>query len=86
MSAERRPMSERELWIGLTKVVVGMAGILLLIAIFLALVFHSASEARALIIGAFLLAVGLSFLANGVLAVLRIIDWFEARRKKEGGH
>ena len=81
MSLER-PMTERQLWIGLVRLTLTFTAALIGIAVLLELVFRASEEVRSISITAFSLAVAVSILLHGILAFLRIIDWFEARRLK----
>ena len=76
-------MTEKRLWIVLVRLALTLTAVLIGTAVLLELVFESADDVRAISIGAFLMAAGVSILAHGFLALLHIIDWFETRRARK---
>ena len=80
MSVAIAEMSERQLKLGLFKVAISLAAVLLLGALIVSFFFQSDSKISSVPIYALLFAVAFSILANGFLAILQIVDWFEKRR------
>ncbi len=80
MSAAVAEMTERQLKFGLLKVALSFALVLILGAWLVSYFFQSDDKISSIPIYALLFAVAFSILANGFLAVLNIIDWFEKRR------
>ena len=78
-----KPMTEKQLWIGLIRLALIFTAVLIGTAVLLQLVFKGAEDVRTISISAFLLAVGVSIFLHGILALLRIIDWFEARQARK---
>ena len=85
MSPEFEKITPRALWLGLAKVVI-MLTVLLLVAALVISTFFSVgdSQVTGVTINALLFAVAVSILASGALSILRIIDWFGARRASKG--
>ena len=75
-------ISEARLQIGVLKVALALVFFFVLIAI--ALTLH-AGRGQGVAVSSLLVCIGFSFLANGVLASLKIVDWFEDRRAKKNG-
>ena len=75
-------ISERQLKLVVLKLAVAITGGLLIAAFALSLLVQSEKPFAQVPIDALLIAVAVSILANGVLAVLKIIDWFEERKSK----
>jgi hypothetical protein len=76
-------LSERQLWLGVVKVALVLTFGLLLAAFIVSLVFSfDGGSVLPVTLNALLIAVAVSILANGVLTVLKIIDWFDERRRK----
>ena len=75
-------MTERQLRFGVLKLALALAFGLLLAATIVSFLIESNSIFMRVPFMALLIAVGLMLLANGCLAVLHIIDWFEKRRAK----
>ena len=75
-------ISERQLKLVVLKLAVAITGGLLIAAFALSLLLQSEKPFAQVPIDALLIAVAVSILANGVLAVLKIIDWFEERKSK----
>jgi len=69
-------LTERQLRIGVLKLGLSLSATLALIAVGITYMFGNYQSVAANFL---LLALALTVLANGLLAVLRIIDWFEAR-------
>jgi hypothetical protein len=85
VSAELEKMTPRELWLGVFKIAITLSVGLLIAAFALSLVFSlEGGRLSGIAINALLIAVAISFLANGVMAILKIFNWFEARRAKGG--
>ena len=78
-------MTPNQVWMGLAKLAISLAVFLLLAAFLVSMVIGKDGLFTWLTVNALLVAVALSVLANGVLAMLKIFDWFEARRKSENG-
>ena len=78
-------LSQRQLWLGLSKLVFSLTAMLLGSAFLATLLIDHAGSLSTVTINAMLMSVAVSLLANGVLAVLKIFDWFEARRSKKRG-
>ena len=70
-------LTERQLRLGILKLALSLTAAIALIAIGITYLFGSHQPVA---INFLLLALALTFLANGTLAVLRIIDWLEVRR------
>ena len=70
-------MSERQLKFGFLKLALSLAGLIALIGFALSLV---ANNAQSLALGTLLISVSFAMIVNGILGILKIIDWFEARR------
>ena len=75
-------IDERRLWIGVIKLAVSLVFVFAAIAVAITLL---ADSGQGIAVGVMLLCLGFSFLANGVLAVLKVIDWFDARKAKSNG-
>ena len=82
MTIQIENVTERQLRVGVLKVALALTFGLLLAAFILSLLIESDDPLAQIPIDALLLAVAVSILANGFLAVLKIIDWFEDRRAK----
>jgi hypothetical protein len=76
-------MTPRQFWLGLTKMVMFLAGGLLLAAFLISLIWTGKNEANSVVLNAVLFAVAVSILASGIRAILSIFDWFEARKAKK---
>jgi len=74
-------MSERELRVGLLKLTISLVGFVGLLAVGSTMLI---GQGQSIAINFLLISVALSLLANGVLAVLKILDWFEARKRRNG--
>jgi protein-S-isoprenylcysteine O-methyltransferase Ste14 len=74
-------MSERELKVWIFKFALSLAAFLGLIAFGLSLL---ANKGQDIAIPMILVSVCFLLFTNGILAVLKIIDWFEARKQKNG--
>jgi hypothetical protein len=78
-------MTPRLLWFGVFKIAVVLTTGLLLAAFLVSQFFAVSHGAVANVtLNAFLLAIAVSILASGFLTILKIVDWFEARRTKRG--
>ena len=75
-------ISERQLRLGVFKLAVSLVGIFALLAVVFSLV---VGEGQSIAVNLLLICVGFMMLANGCLAVTKIIDWLEARRIKNRG-
>jgi phosphoglycerol transferase MdoB-like AlkP superfamily enzyme len=78
-------LSERQLWLGVTKLILTMTGGLLIVAFLVTILAAKGSTVSAVTINALIISVAVSILANGLLAVVRVVDWFEARRSENDG-
>jgi hypothetical protein len=78
-------LTERELWLGLTKFAVTLALGLLMAAFLVSIFFVHDNLISSIALNAIFIAIALSILANGFLAILKIFDWFEARKAKANG-
>jgi O-antigen/teichoic acid export membrane protein len=85
VSTEIANMTPRQVWIGLTKIVIAMTVGLLILAFLVSLIANEKPEIASVTLNALLLAMAISILASGVRSVLGIIDWFETRRSKSHG-
>ena len=85
MSIGLPELSERQLWLGLSKIVFSLTAMLLICAFLMTLLIDQGGSFSTVTINALLLSIAVSFLANGVLTILRILDWFQARRSKPHG-
>ncbi|MES2443685.1 MAG: hypothetical protein V4574_12710 [Pseudomonadota bacterium] len=74
-------ISERRLKLGIVKLAIMLVGVFALLALGLSAL---AGQGQGLALGILVVTVSFSFLTNGVLAVLKIIDWFEARNRRHG--
>ncbi|MGI8944394.1 MAG: hypothetical protein ACR2FJ_09245 [Qipengyuania sp.] len=74
-------ISEARLRLGVFKMALSLVGLFALIAFVLTLV---AGQGQSIAVNALFVSVAFGFLTNGVFAILKIIDWFEARRSKNG--
>lgn len=74
-------MSERQFKFAMLKLSLSLALLLVLVALVLSLLTGTGQQ---LAVGALFACLGFGFLTNGLLAVLKIIDWFEARKVKNG--
>jgi uncharacterized membrane protein YGL010W len=79
VSIQIENLTERQLRFGVLKLGIALTFGLLVAATVFSVLLDSDSSLARVPINALLLAVAVSLLANGVLAVLKIIDWFEAR-------
>jgi hypothetical protein len=70
-------LTERQLHLGILKLALSLTVTIALIAVGITYLFGSHQPVA---VNFLLIALGLTFLANGMLAVLKIIDWLEARR------
>ena len=75
-------ISERQLRLGIFKLAVSLVGIFALLALVFSLV---AGQGQSIAVNLLLICVGFMMLANGCLAVTKIIDWIEARRIRNLG-
>ena len=76
-------MTPRQLLFGVFKIAIMMTVGLLLAAVLLSSVFAVAGgRVSNVALNALLIAIAVSLLASGVLTILKILDWFEARRLK----
>ena len=80
MSVAFTDLTERQLKFGLFKLALSLTSVLILGALIVSFFFPSDGKISSIPIYALLFAVAFSILANGFLAVLHIIDWFEKRR------
>ena len=71
----------RELKVMIFKMAVFVALVLVLFAVLFAFVADSGQQ---IALPVLLISFSFVFMANGVLAVLKIIDWFENRAKRNG--
>ena len=82
MSVQIKNLTERQLLLGVLKLALALTIGLLIATFILSLLIQSDSPIARMPVNALLVAVAVSILANGVLAALKIIDWFEDRRTK----
>ena len=80
MMIQIEDITERQLRFGVLKVALVLAFGLLLAAAIVSLVIDSDSSLVRIPVNAVVIAVAVMILANGCLAVLQIVDWFEKRR------
>jgi cobalamin synthase len=74
-------ISERQLWLGMVKVALLIAVVLLIGALVFSTLLGANNWYGSIGVTALMFAVAMSMLANGFLCLLGIVDWFEARRK-----
>ena len=84
MSVVLKNLTERQLKFGVFKVALSLTFMLLIAALIVAFFFQTDSKIAIVPIYALLFAVAFSILANGLLAILHILDWFEKRRALKG--
>ena len=84
MSVQIENVTERQLKFGVLKVALVLTVGLLIAAFVASLLIQSDHPFAQIPINALLIAVAVMILANGCLAILQIIDWFEGRRVKRG--
>ena len=72
-------LSERQLRLGVIKLALSLVFVFVLLAIGLSLL---AARGQTIAVNVLFVCVAFGFLTNGCFAVLKIIDWFEARRVK----
>jgi hypothetical protein len=75
-------LSERQLKVAVFKIALSLVFLFALVAIALTFL---ADRGQSITVQLLLVCVGFGFLTNGVLAVLKIIDWFEARKGNSRG-
>ena len=80
MSVAIQDLTERQLKFGVFKIALFLAAVLILGAFIVSLFFQSDGRISSIPINALLFAVAFSILANGFLAILQIVGWFEKRR------
>ena len=80
MSVAIQDLTERQLKFGVFKIALFLAAVLILGASIVSLFFQSDGRISSIPINALLFAVAFSILANGFLAILQIVGWFEKRR------
>ena len=85
MSIGLPELSERQLWLDISKIVFSLTAMLLICAFLITLLIDQSGSFSTVTINALFLSIAVSFLANGVLTILRILDWFQARRSKPRG-
>jgi predicted phage tail protein len=78
-------LSERQLWFGVAKFVLTITGALLLASFAVTVLVAKGGTVSTVTINALLISVAVSMLANGLVALLKAVDWFEARRGKRNG-
>jgi predicted phage tail protein len=78
-------LSERQLWFGVAKLVLVITGALLLASFVLTVVVAKGGTVATVTLNGLLISVAVSMLANGLPALLKVVDWFEARRDKRNG-
>jgi hypothetical protein len=74
-------LSEGQLRVGVIKLALALVALFALLAIGVSFL---ADRGQGVAVSVLLMCVAFTFLANGVLAVLKIIDWFEARKRRNG--
>jgi len=80
VSVAIQDLTERQLKFGVFKIALFLAAVLILGAFIVSLFFQSDGRISSIPINALLFAVAFSILANGFLAILQIVGWFEKRR------
>jgi hypothetical protein len=70
-------ISEHRLRLGVFKLALSLTGLFALVAFGLSLL---AGQGQSIAVNLLLVCVAFGFLTNGVLAILKIIDWFEGRK------
>ena len=74
-------ISEARLKYGVIKLAVALVGVFALMAVAASLL---AERAQGIAVSILLLCLAFTFLANGMFAVLKIVDWFEERKRRNG--
>ena len=74
-------ISPRQLQISVFKMALALAGIFVLIGLGLAFL---AGEHTNVALYAFFASAAFYFLSNGVLVALKVVDWFEDRKRRHG--
>ncbi|MDB5581574.1 MAG: hypothetical protein JWR80_6750 [Bradyrhizobium sp.] len=74
-------ISEARLRYGVIKLAIALVGVFALMAVAASLL---AERAQGVAVSILLMCVAFTFLANGMLAVLKIVDWFKARKRQNG--
>ena len=83
MTVELERMTPRQLWVGVFKIAVIMTIGLLAAATLLTSVFAVADgKVSNIALNALLIAIAVSLFASGFLTILKILDWFQARKAK----
>ncbi len=80
MSVVLENLTERQLRFGVFKVALALAAMLIFGALIVSFFLQIDNKISSVPLYALLFAVAFSMLANGFLAILHIIDWFEKRR------
>ena len=76
-------VTERQLKFGVLKLAITLTFGLLLVAAIVSFFIDAAYPLARIPITALIIAVAVMILANGCLAILQILDWFERRRTKQ---
>jgi hypothetical protein len=74
-------ISEAQLRGGIIKLALALVGLFVLVAVGLSLL---VGRAQGVAVNVLLVCIAFTFLANGVFVVLKIIDWFENRKRQHG--
>ncbi len=82
MSEAKHPLTDRQLMAGTLKFSSLLVFGLLLVATIVTWFVDHGMVATGITMNALFLSVAVSFLATGVMQILHIIDWFEARQAK----
>ena len=81
MSLQVVNLTERQLKFGIVRLAMSLVALILLVAFVTSLL---ADRGQQIAISALFVALSFSLLANGLLAILKIIDWFEAWKHRHG--
>lgn len=72
-------ISESRLRLGFVKLALGLVMVFLVFAFGVS---SLAGKGQGVAVNALLICLAFGFLTNGVLAALRVVDWFEARKRR----
>ena len=83
MSLVIAEQNERQLIFGLFKVALSLVIVLIMGAFVVSLFFQNDSQFSSVPFYALIFAIAFSILANGFLAILQVLDWFEKRYERK---
>ena len=82
MSDQVPHMTSPQIWLGIVRIAAALTVSIFMLAFILSWAATDDSLIGSITINGLLIAVAVSFLVHAFLALLKIIDWFEARRTK----